>query len=196
MATGVGYDSTATMKALECKPRPCWPKCAHCNTTPTILLLLAGSHTQLLARTWYMVCKLVALNTIITGQSVLLIMCSGFNLFGLKLESGYHKTVQYTSPSYISLIWKDMKGGVVYRTVWCYHPYLVSLLFDDLLSLHLVTFLTFFFCVLFMSLLLAAGACLSWSLPSISKQHIWPSGDFLVWHFHDAFSRHWECCLS
>ena len=145
MATGVGYDSTATMKALECKPRPCWPKCAHCNTTPTILLLSAGSHTQLLARTWYMVCKLVALNTIITGQSVLLIMCSGFNLFGLKLESGYHKTVQYTSPSYISLIWKDMKGGVVYRTVWCYHPYLVSLLFDDLLSLHLVTFLTFFF---------------------------------------------------
>jgi len=62
MATGVGYDSTATLKALECKPCPCWPKCDHCNTTPTILLLLAESHTQLLACAWYM---LVTLNTII-----------------------------------------------------------------------------------------------------------------------------------
>ena len=31
----------------------------------------------------------------------------------------------------------------MYWTVLCYHPYLVSLLFADLLSLHLVTFLMF-----------------------------------------------------
>ena len=37
-----------------------------------------------------------------------------------------------------------------------YHPYLVSMLFADLLSVHLVTFL-----FLFMSLFLAADACLS-----------------------------------
>ena len=33
---------------------------------------------------------------------------------------------------------------VVYRTVICYHPYLVSLFFLLILSLHLVTFLMFF----------------------------------------------------
>jgi len=37
-----------------------------------------------------------------------------------------------------------MLGGVVYWTVLCNHPYLVSILFADLLSLHLVTFLKFF----------------------------------------------------
>jgi len=30
------------------------------------------------------------------------------------------------------------------KFVLCYHPYLVSVLFADLLSLHLVTFLMFF----------------------------------------------------
>jgi len=59
--------ATSTMKTLEYKPHPCWPKHAHCNTVPTILL--AGSHAQLLARAWYMVCTLVALNT-----------CIGYNL--------------------------------------------------------------------------------------------------------------------
>ena len=39
-----------------------------------------------------------------------------------------------------NLMWKDMQGGLVYWTVLCYHPYLVSMLFADLLSLHLVTF--------------------------------------------------------
>jgi len=38
-----------------------------------------------------------------------------------------------------------MLGGVVYLTVLCYHPYLVSMLFADLLPLHLVTFLMFLF---------------------------------------------------
>ena len=33
----------------------------------------------------------------------------------------------------------------------CYHPYLVSMLFADLLSLHLVTFLMFFILVHFSS---------------------------------------------
>ena len=37
-----------------------------------------------------------------------------------------------------------MLGGVAYSTVLCYYPYLVSMLFADLLSLHLVTFLMFF----------------------------------------------------
>ena len=35
----------------------------------------------------------------------------------------------------------------MYQTVLCYHPYLVSMLFADLLSLHLVTFLMFFILV-------------------------------------------------
>jgi len=39
----------------------------------------------------------------------------------------------------------------VYWTVLCYHPYLVSMLFADLLSLHLVTFLMFFILVIFRS---------------------------------------------
>jgi len=47
--------------------------------------------------------------------------------------------VQYTAPP-ISFQIKDMQDGVLYWTVLCYHPYLVSLLFADLLSLHLVTF--------------------------------------------------------
>jgi len=36
-------------------------------------------------------------------------------------------------------------GWVVYWTVLCYHPYLVPMLFADLLSLHLVT-LFFYSC--------------------------------------------------
>jgi len=49
------------------------------------------------------------------------------------------------------------------------------MLFVDLLSLQLVTFLVFFFFqILFMSLFLAAGACLSWSLPSITEQYVCP----------------------
>ena len=35
----------------------------------------------------------------------------------------------------------------MYWTVLCYHPYFVSMLFADLLSLHLVTFLMFFILV-------------------------------------------------
>ena len=54
----------------------------------------------------------------------------------------------------------------MYWTVLCYHPYLVSMLFAELLSLHLVTFL-----FLFMSLFLAVDACLimSWSFPSLAS---------------------------
>jgi len=36
---------------------------------------------------------------------------------------------------------------VLYTELLCYHPYLVSMLFADLLSLHLVTFLMFFILV-------------------------------------------------
>ena len=42
-----------------------------------------------------------------------------------------------------------MEGGVVYWSVLCYHPYLVPMLFADLLSLHLVTFLMFFINVIY-----------------------------------------------
>ena len=63
-------------------------------------------------------------------------------------------TVQYTTLPHISFHIK-----VVYRIVLCYHPYLVSMLFADLLSLHLVTFLMFF--ILVRVPFLAAEACLS-----------------------------------
>ena len=42
----------------------------------------------------------------------------------------------------------------------CYHPYLVSMLCADLLSLHLVTFLMFFFLSLFMSLFFSSRCML------------------------------------
>ena len=60
----------------------------------------------------------------------------------------------------------------MYWTVLCYHPYLVSMLFADLLSLHLVTFLMFF--ILVHVTFLAADACLSWRLPSITEQQVSP----------------------
>ena len=46
------------------------------------------------------------------------------------------------------------------------------MLFADLLSLHLVTFLTFF--ILVYVTFLAADACLSWSLPSTTEQQVSP----------------------
>ena len=46
------------------------------------------------------------------------------------------------------------------------------MLFADLLSLHLVTFLMFF--ILVHVTFLAADACLSWSLPSITEQLVSP----------------------
>jgi len=43
---------------------------------------------------------------------------------------------------------------VLYTELLCYHPYLVSMLFADLLSLHLVTFLMFFYsCYTFESIM-------------------------------------------
>ena len=47
------------------------------------------------------------------------------------------------------------------------------MLFDDLLSLHLVTFLMFFI-IVYVTFSLAADACLSWSLPSITEQQVCP----------------------
>ena len=79
-----------------------------------------------------------------------------------------------------TLLWKDMEGEVVYWTVLCYHAYLVSMLFGDLLSLHLVTFLMFF--ILVRVTFLAADACLSWSLPSITEQQFCP---------HRLLMRYW-----
>ena len=58
--------------------------------------------------------------------------------------------------------WCQMK--LLYRANLMFYAvipsYLVSLLFGDLLSLHLVSYVPF----------LAAGACLSWSLPSKTEQ--------------------------
>ena len=53
----------------------------------------------------------------------------------------------YNPPTYLSslymynILWKKISvGGIVYFTVLCDHPYLVSLLFAVLVSLHPVTF--------------------------------------------------------
>ena len=43
-------------------------------------------------------------------------------------------------PQLRSTFWRHVQGGFVYWIILCYHPYLVSLLFADLLSLHLLMF--------------------------------------------------------
>ena len=54
----------------------------------------------------------------------------------------------YNPPTYLFSLYmymeKDLCRGVVYFTVLCDHPYLVSLLFAVLVSLHPATFLMFF----------------------------------------------------
>ena len=54
----------------------------------------------------------------------------------------------YNPPTYLFSLYtymeKDLCRGVVYFTVLCDHPYLVSLLFAVLVSLHPVTFLKCF----------------------------------------------------
>jgi len=61
-----------------------------------------------------------------------------------------------------------MLCGVVHWTVLCYHPYLVSMLFGDLLSLRLVTFLTIFFILVHVTFL--------------QQMHAWAE----VCHYHRA----------
>ena len=65
----------------------------------------------------------------------------------------------YNPPTFLFSLYmymeKDLCRGVVYFTVLCDHPYLVSLLFAVLLSLHPVTFSNVFY-YLFMSFFLAA----------------------------------------
>ena len=51
-------------------------------------------------------------------------------------------TVQYTTPPYISFHIEDMYRVELFTEL--FHPYLVSLLFIDLVSLHPVTFLMSF----------------------------------------------------
>jgi len=64
------------------------------------------------------------------------------------IQSPYFSFLCYTR-----IIEKDPFRGVVYLTVLCDRPYLVSLLFAVLLFLHLVTFLMFFItCNIAMSL--------------------------------------------
>ena len=55
------------------------------------------------------------------------------------------RACMHVCPAYRSYtrIWKKISvGGIVYFTVLCDHPYLVSLLFAVLVSLHPVTFYT------------------------------------------------------
>ena len=55
----------------------------------------------------------------------------------------------YNPPTYLFSLYtymeKDLSRGVVYFTVLCDHPCLVSLLFAVLVSLHPVTFLNVFY---------------------------------------------------
>ena len=55
----------------------------------------------------------------------------------------------YNPPTYLFSLYtymeKDLCRGVVYFTVLCDHPYLVSLLFAVLVSLHPVTFSNVFY---------------------------------------------------
>ena len=60
----------------------------------------------------------------------------------------HHESTELESRQ-ISTFNKDMYGGVVYWTVLCFHPYRVSLLFADLLSLYLVYIVMFVSLVLF-----------------------------------------------
>jgi len=93
----------------------------------------------------------------------------------LQLESSSKKVGSDTPICTVCYAGWEVHYFNVERYVWTvlsYHPCLFSLLFADLLSLHLVTFLMFLF--LFMSLFLAADACLSWSLPSITEQQVCP----------------------
>ena len=50
----------------------------------------------------------------------------------------------------------------MYWTVLCYHPYLVSMLFADLLSLHLATFLYIMFLILLTSLFFSSRCMHAW----------------------------------
>ena len=62
----------------------------------------------------------------------------------------------YNPPTYLFSLYtyreKDLCGGVVYFTVLCDHPYLVSLLFAVLVSLHPVTFSNVFYYLSFIIL--------------------------------------------
>ena len=61
----------------------------------------------------------------------------------------------------------------MYWTVLCYHPYLVSILFADLpIPTSCYIFNVFYSCSC--HFFLAADACLSWSLPSITEQQVSP----------------------
>ena len=89
----------------------------------------------------------MALMTALLLKTLQVVLCMGKKdlLFIIKSVDSICRDSAHTIPPYISLMWKDRLGGVVYLTVLCYHPYLVSMLFADLLSIHLVTFFKMFF---------------------------------------------------
>ena len=80
-----------------------------------------------------------------------------------------HEGKQFSIQLHPIHIFNVERYEIVYWTVLCYHLYLISMLFADLLSLHLLPFSMLFICVH-----LAADACLSWSFPSITEQHVCP----------------------
>ena len=61
----------------------------------------------------------------------------------------------YNPPTYLFSLYmymeQDLCRGVVYFTVLCDHPYLVSVLFAVLVSLHPVTFSNVFYYLLYIS---------------------------------------------
>jgi len=63
------------------------------------------------------------------------------------MEHGIFSTgtnISHISFFIISVLWKKVPVGVVYLTVLCDYPYLVSSLFAVLLTLHLAIFVMFF----------------------------------------------------
>ena len=63
-----------------------------------------------------------------------------------------------------------MEKWGVYGTVLCYHPYLVSMLF----AWSAIPTSHYIFNVFILVHVLAADACLSWSLPSVTEQQVCP----------------------
>ena len=71
----------------------------------------------------------------------------------------------------------------MYWTVLCYHPYLVSMLFADLLSLHLVTFLMFSYsCIIFCVLMFVGRSFYSVvkCMHVVAKHTIWQTSHSLL----------------
>ena len=72
-------------------------------------------------------------------------------------------------------------------TVLCYHPYLVSMLFADLLSLHLVTFLMLLFLCIWLTDWLCEGL-----RPSMWRLNMWNRLLLVVTETIEDSEHHWD----